>query len=178
MLNAAVKSLKAGREPDLLKPLNVATEINLHTPALLPAAYCGDVHERLVIYKRLANCSDEAGLDQLQEELIDRFGLLPLPTQTLVDCHRLRILGKPLDLLKIDASAQAIMVQFGIDTPIHPHRVIQLVQQKRQYKLAGQDKLRIEKAFENVRDRVSEIKSILRELSPASAGTTATAAAA
>ena len=178
MLNAAVKSLKAGREPDLLKPLNVATEINLHTPALLPAAYCGDVHERLVIYKRLANCSDEAGLDQLQEELVDRFGLLPLPTQTLVDCHRLRILGKPLDLLKIDASAQAIMVQFGIDTPIHPHRVIQLVQQKRQYKLAGQDKLRIEKAFENVRDRVSEIKSILRELSPASAGTTATAAAA
>ena len=173
MLNAAVKSLKAGREPDLLKPLNVSTEINLHTPALLPETYCGDVHERLVIYKRLANCGDESGLDQLQEELIDRFGLLPAPTQTLVDCHRLRILGKPLDLLKIDASAQAIMVQFGADTPIHPHRVIQLVQQKRHYKLAGQDKLRIEKALENVRDRVAEIKNILRELAPAPASSTA-----
>ena len=166
MLNAAVKSLKAGREPDLLKPLNVSTEINLHTPALLPETYCGDVHERLVIYKRLANCSEETALDQLQEELIDRFGLLPPPTQTLVDCHRLRILGKPLDLLKIDASAQAIMVQFGVDTPIHPHRVIQLVQQKRHYKLAGQDKLRIEKKLENVRERVTEIKNILRELTP------------
>ena len=167
MLNAAVKSLKAGREPDLMRPLNVATEINLHTPALLPETYCGDVHERLVIYKRLANCVDESALDQLQEELIDRFGLLPMPTQTLVDCHRLRILGKPLDLLKIDASAQAITVQFGADTPIHPHRVIHLVQQKRHYKLAGQDKLRIEKALENVRDRVTEIKNILRELTPA-----------
>ncbi len=167
MLNAAVKSLKAGREPDLMRPLNVATEINLHTPALLPETYCGDVHERLVIYKRLANCSDELALDQLQEELIDRFGLLPMPTQTLVDCHRLRILGKPLDLLKIDASAQAITVQFGTDTPIHPHRVIHLVQQRRHYKLAGQDKLRIEKALENVRDRVTEIKNILRELAPA-----------
>ena len=166
MLDAAVKSLKAGREPDLLKPLNVSTEINLHTPALLPETYCGDVHERLVIYKRLANCSEETALDQLQEELIDRFGLLPPPTQTLVDCHRLRILGKPLDLLKIDASAQAIMVQFGVDTPIHPHRVIQLVQQKRHYKLAGQDKLRIEKKLENVRERVTEIKGILRELTP------------
>ena len=173
MLNAAVKSLKAGREPDLLKPLNVATEINLHTPALLPETYCGDVHERLVIYKRLANCSDENGLDQLQEELIDRFGLLPVPTQTLVDCHRLRILGKPLDLLKIDASAQAILVQFGKDTPIHPHRVIELVQQKRYYKLAGQDKLRIEKKLENVRERVTEIKSILRELTPAHASAAA-----
>ena len=173
MLNAAVKSLKAGREPDLLRPLNVSTEINLHTPALLPETYCGDVHERLVIYKRLANCGDETALDQLQEELIDRFGLLPVPTQTLVDCHRLRILGKPLDLLKIDASAQAIMVQFGRDTPIHPHRVIELVQQKRYYKLAGQDKLRIEKKLENVRERVTEIKNILLELTPASANAAA-----
>ena len=170
MLNAAVKSLKAGREPDLLRPLNVSTEINLHTPTLLPETYCGDVHERLVIYKRLANCGDESALDELQEELIDRFGLMPAPAQTLVDCHRLRLLGKPLDLLKIDASAQAILVQFGLDTPIHPQRVIQLVQQKRHYKLAGQDKLRIEKALENVRDRVVEIKNILRELTPVSAG--------
>ena len=61
------------------------------------------------------------------------------------------------------------MVQFGVDTPIHPQRVIQLVQQKRHYKLAGQDKLRIEKVVENVRDRVAEIKNILRELTPAPA---------
>ena len=120
--------------------------------------------------RRLANCGDESALDELQEELIDRFGLMPAPAQTLVDCHRLRLLGKPLDLLKIDASAQAILVQFGLDTPIHPQRVIQLVQQKRHYKLAGQDKLRIEKALENVRDRVVEIKNILRELTPVSAG--------
>ena len=106
-------------------------------------------------------------IDALQEELIDRFGLLPEPTQTLVESHRLRILGKPLDLMKIDASAQAIMVQFGPDTPIHPQRVIQLVQQRRHYRLAGQDKLRIEKPIANLRERVTEIKNILRELAPA-----------
>ncbi len=177
MLNSAVKSLKAGKEPDLLKPLNVATEINLHSPALLPDTFCGDVHERLVIYKRLANCESEDALDNLREELIDRFGLLPDPTHTLVECHRLRILGKPLDLMKIDASAQAIIVQFGPDTPIHPQRVIQLVQQRRNYKLAGQDKLRIEKPIANLRDRVSEIKYILRELTPAPLETSTKAAA-
>ena len=176
MLNSAVKSLKAGKEPDLLRPLSVATEINLHTPALLPDSYCGDVHERLVIYKRLANCETEAVLDDLREELIDRFGLLPDPTQTLVECHRLRILGKPLDLMKIDASGQAIIVQFGADTPIQPQRVIQLVQQKRHYKLAGQDKLRIEKPIANMRDRVNEIKAILRELAPAAVAASKAAA--
>jgi transcription-repair coupling factor (superfamily II helicase) len=164
MLNTAVRSLKSGKEPDLMKPLNVATEINLHTPALLPESYCGDTHERLVIYKRLANCETEDTLDQLQEELVDRFGLIPEPAQTLVDSHRLRILGKPMDLIKIDASTAAITVQFGPDTTIEPQRVIALVQKKKHYRLAGQDKLRIEKPIADVKLRVVEIKSILREL--------------
>jgi transcription-repair coupling factor (superfamily II helicase) len=167
MLNMAVKSLKAGKEPDLTRPLNVATEINLHAPALLPETYCGDVHERLVLYKRLANCETEDALEGLQEELIDRFGLLPPPAQTLLDCHRLRVMGKPLDLTKIDASSTAISVQFGPDTPINPQRVIQLVQQRRHFKLAGQDKLRVERAIEDVKERVIEIRSVLRDLIPA-----------
>jgi transcription-repair coupling factor (superfamily II helicase) len=164
MLNSAVKSLKAGKEPDLMRPLNVATEINLHTPALLPETYCADVHERLVMYKRLANCESEDALDRLQEELVDRFGIVPVPAQTLMDSHRLRILGKPLDLLKIDASPSAIIVQFGRDTPIHPQRVIQLMQKKKHYRLAGQDRLRIDKSIAGVRERVQEIRQILREL--------------
>ncbi|MEI6738108.1 MAG: TRCF domain-containing protein, partial [Pseudomonadota bacterium] len=167
MLNHAVKSLKAGKEPDLSKPLSVSTEINLHSPALLPDTYCGDVHERLVIYKRLANCETADMLVELKEELVDRFGTLPEATSTLFDSHELRIIGKPLDLIKIDASSASISIQFGRDTPIHPHRVIQLVQQKRHYKLAGQDKLRIERPLEKLRDRVLEIKMALRELSPA-----------
>jgi transcription-repair coupling factor (superfamily II helicase) len=167
MLNHAVKSLKAGKEPDLSKPLSVATEINLHAPALLPETYCGDVHERLVIYKRLANCEDVDSLEALKEELVDRFGPLPDAAATLVESHGLRLVGKPLDLIKIDASSSAIAIQFGRDTPIHPHRVIQLVQTRRQYKLAGQDKLRIEKPIAGVRERVVEIKNILRDLMPA-----------
>ncbi|HEX6633979.1 MAG TPA: transcription-repair coupling factor, partial [Usitatibacter sp.] len=67
MLEHAVKSLKRGKEPDLSHPLEVATEVNLHAPALLPETYCGDVHERLVIYKRLANCADDEALDRLVE---------------------------------------------------------------------------------------------------------------
>lgn len=166
MLNHAVKSLKSGKEPDLMKPLNISTEINLHTPALLPDSYCGDPHERLIIYKRLANCESDEALDNLSEELVDRFGIVPAAAQALLDSHRLRILGKPLDLIKIDASANGINVQFGPDTTIEPHRVIHLVQQRRHYRLTGSDKLRIEKPIEDVRLRVAEIKNILRELAP------------
>ena len=55
MLNAAVRALRSGREPDLLAPLRVVTEINLHVPALLPTDYVNDVHQRLSMYKRLAS---------------------------------------------------------------------------------------------------------------------------
>ncbi len=165
MLDAAVKSLKAGKEPDLNAPLGVTTEINLHAPALLPDLYCSDVHERLVLYKRLANCNSEDTLQLLQEELIDRFGELPDATRTLIDCHRLRILGKPLGIARIDASENAIQLQFMPNPPIEPMKIIKLIQAKKHYKLAGQDRLRVEIQLPDLRPRVAEIRRIFTELS-------------
>ncbi|HEU5297787.1 MAG TPA: transcription-repair coupling factor, partial [Burkholderiaceae bacterium] len=77
MLSEAVRALKSGREPDLLSPtgaFSTNTEINLHAPALLPDAYCGDVHMRLNLYKRLASAERMEHLDTLLEEVTDRFG--------------------------------------------------------------------------------------------------------
>src|ERR1700753_1373494 len=84
MLNDAVKALKEGKEPDLTAPLAATTEINLHAPAILPADYCGDVQERLSLYKRLANCEHNDAIDDIQEELIDRFGKLPPQAHGLI----------------------------------------------------------------------------------------------
>ncbi|MGB8600456.1 MAG: transcription-repair coupling factor [Burkholderiales bacterium] len=166
MLETAVKSLKAGKEPDLSQPLGITTEINLHAPALLPEIYCGDVHERLVIYKRLANCTVVDDLTALQEELIDRFGLPPEPTQVLFDTHRLRILSLPLGITKIDANSDNITVQFMPKPPVESHRIIHLIQQsKKQIKLAGQDRLRMSVPTDHVRERVNHIKTLIKDLS-------------
>jgi transcription-repair coupling factor (superfamily II helicase) len=164
MLDSAVKSLKAGKEPDLNAPLGVTTEINLHTPALLPSDYCHDVHERLVLYKRLANCDNDDQLQLLQEELIDRFGPLPDATRALIDCHRLRILGKPLGIARIDASENAIQLHFVPNPPIEPIKIIKLIQSKKNYKLAGQDRLRIDIKTPDLKTRVTEIRRVFAEL--------------
>ncbi|MFH2140294.1 MAG: transcription-repair coupling factor [Pseudomonadota bacterium] len=165
MLNAAIKSLKSGKEPDMAHPLGVTTEINLHTPALLPDEYCGDIHQRLVIYKRLANCESQQDLDDMQQELIDRFGLLPEPAQTLFDCHRLRILAKPLGISKVDASSEAIQIQFVPEPPIDPMKIITMIQSKRHIKMSGQDKLRIELKYGELKQRVLAIRNFFGELS-------------
>ena len=164
MLNAAITSLRQGKEPDMAHPLGVTTEINLHTPALLPDDYCGDIHQRLVIYKRLANCALPEALEEMQQELIDRFGLLPEPTQALFDCHLLRILAKPLGIFKIDASADSILIQFMPNPPIDPMKIISLIQSKRQFKMAGPDKLRIDLKYGDLKQRVLAVKNFFGEL--------------
>ncbi|MEO8629639.1 MAG: transcription-repair coupling factor, partial [Betaproteobacteria bacterium] len=154
MLNSAVKSLKAGKEPDLAQPLAVTTEINLHAPALLPEIYCSDIHERLVLYKRLANCETLDELEALQEELIDRFGLLPEPAKTLIDSHRLRIVAMPLGVSKVDAGPESLVLQFIKNPPIDSGRIIQLIQTRKNFKLSGPDRLRIEEKHPLVSARV------------------------
>ena len=165
MLDTAVRSLKQGKEPDLAAPLGVTTEINLHVPALLPSDYCSDVHERLVIYKRLANCDNDEELDRLREELIDRFGELPGAARALIDSHRLRLASKPLGIVRIDASDMAIQLQFVPKPPIDPMKIIKLIQTKRNYKLAGPDRLRIEANTDDVTARVALIKEVFKLLS-------------
>ena len=164
MLNAAISSLRLGREPDMAHPLGVTTEINLHTPALLPSDYCGDIHQRLVIYKRLANCVTQDELDDMHQELIDRFGLLPEPAQTLLDSHRLRIAARALGISKVDASAEAIQFQFIPNPPIDPMKIITLIQSKRHIKMVGQDKLRIELKHSDLNQRVLAIRNFFVEL--------------
>ncbi|MEP7084282.1 MAG: TRCF domain-containing protein, partial [Betaproteobacteria bacterium] len=160
----AVNALKAGREPDMEAPLGVTTEINLHTPALLPEDYCGDVHERLVLYKRLANCTTMLDLEEMQEELIDRFGLPPDPAQTLLDCHRLRILGKPLGVTRIDAAAERVIVSFVARPPFEPIKLIQLIQKDGRFRFAGPDRMRIEWPTKTLDERVALVKDFLKKL--------------
>ncbi|MBZ0095529.1 MAG: transcription-repair coupling factor, partial [Sulfuricella sp.] len=164
MLNQAVKALKAGKEPDIAQPLAITTEINLHSPALLPNDYCGDVNERLTLYKRLANCATLDELDQLHEELIDRFGLLPSQAGALLDTHRLRILAKPLGIAKIDASSGGITLQFIPNPPIDPIKIIHMIQSKPGCKLAGPDRLKVSREMPGVKNRVEEIVRLLKEL--------------
>ena len=164
MLNEAVRSLKAGKEPDLAAPLATTTEINLHVPALLPADFCGDVHERLSIYKRMANCTVQDKIDDMQEEMIDRFGKLPDPVKALIETHRLRISAKTVGIIKIDAHGEAATLQFMAKPPIDPMRIIELIQKNRQIKLNGQDKLKITANMPDLGARVAQIKAAIKQL--------------
>ena len=164
MLSEAVRCLKAGKEPDLLSPLSVTTDINLHAPALLPDDYCGDVHLRLSFYKKLATARTTDQIDGLLEEIVDRFGKLPAQAQTLIDVHRLRCLSQPYGVVKVDAAPGVTTITFKPQPPVDPMQIIALIQKNKHIKLAGNEKLRIERALPDPKDRAQLVRDVLRSL--------------
>ena len=164
MLKQAVRDLKKGRQPDLDAPLGITTEIKLHSPALLPEDYCPDIHERLVLYKRLAVCETVQQINAIHEELVDRFGLPEQPVKTLIESHHLRLAAKELGIDAIDATSEAVTVTFGKHHQIDPTEIILLIQTDKKYRLAGANKLKFTAQMEDVEMRIKTVKSVLKTL--------------
>ncbi|HRK57108.1 MAG TPA: transcription-repair coupling factor, partial [Burkholderiaceae bacterium] len=164
MLNAAVRALRSGQEPDLLGPLAAVTEINLHVPALLPSDYVSDVHQRLSFYKKLASCNSDDALIELREEIIDRYGKLPEAASALMETHRLRLHAERLGIKKIDASSELITLSFIPNPPLDPAKLIALIQRERGMRLAGPEKLRIETHTPTLDARTQRLRSVFNAL--------------
>ena len=165
LLERAVKALKSGREPDLMRPLASGTEIDVHVPALLPDTYVPDVHLRLVLYKRIASAADSAALDDLMAELTDRFGPLPEPAKRLIRLARLKSRATPLGIRKIDASASGGYLLFDENNAVNPEKVIRLVQEPRsKFRLEGSLKLRFQARLDREEERFAFVTELLGRL--------------
>lgn len=166
MLDRAVQSLKLGKEPNIDIQIPQGTEIVLHTPTLLPDEYCPDVHERLIIYKRLANASERIQLEKIEEELIDRFGLLPAESKALLASHQLRIVGKKLGISKIDSAPHKTTVTFHAEPLCDAMEIIELVQKRNDIRFSGPSKIICEhENLDLTEERVKSLLEILNSLS-------------
>jgi transcription-repair coupling factor (superfamily II helicase) len=133
-------------------------------PALLPSDYCSDVHERLSLYKRLADAESQDALDLLREELVDRFGELPEAARALLECHLVRIAARPLGVTRVDATHEAVQLQFMKNPPIDGQKIIAFIQKRKNARLAGQDKLRVDQKMPAWQERSQAVRDILRQL--------------
>ena len=167
LLERAVKAIKAGRDPELENNTHLVTEVDLHIPALIPDAYLPDVHERLIMYKRIASAKDRHELRELQVEMIDRFGLLPEQTKNLFSLTEVKQAASPLGIRKLELGSKGGSIKFNDRPNIDPMKIISLIQtQAKNYKLEGKDKLRITLDLSDITLRLKsahEIISLLKE---------------
>jgi transcription-repair coupling factor (superfamily II helicase) len=166
MLDQAVEALKEGKEPSLEATLAEQPDIDLRLPALFPDDYIPDVNMRLSLYKKLAGCKDERAVNELQIELIDRFGLLPQSAKNLLDMAMLKLKAKLIGISKIEGTNKGGFVEFSQKTQIDPSFIIKLIQsQPKIYKLDGPQKLKFNVPTESAKDRLELFNNMLTEFS-------------
>nr|VFJ99461.1 MAG: transcription-repair coupling factor (superfamily II helicase) [Candidatus Kentron sp. H]VFJ99542.1 MAG: transcription-repair coupling factor (superfamily II helicase) [Candidatus Kentron sp. H]VFK04423.1 MAG: transcription-repair coupling factor (superfamily II helicase) [Candidatus Kentron sp. H] len=165
LLERAIAALKAGRMPQLDRPLEHGSEIDLHIPALIPDDYLPDIHARLLLYKRIAGAEDADALQNLQVEMIDRFSLLPEPVKNLFHITEFKLKANALGIKKIDFGDKGGRILFGPEPNVDVDRIVALIQgNPRVYKLEGGDKLRVMKDTPDGAERVKVLGKVLAGL--------------
>lgn len=165
LLEEAVAAIREGRTPNVDLPLQHGTEINLRIPALIPDDYLPDVHNRLILYKRLAGVKSSEALRELQVEMIDRFGLLPEPTKNLIRQTELRLQAEALGIVKVDAGGEWGRLEFAGHTQVDPLTLVQQVQREpHNFKLENGNQLRFRLKRTDTDGKLQEVEGLLRTL--------------
>lgn len=163
LLEQTVAALKSGKEP-ALKQLSSAVEIDLQISALIPEDYLPDVHTRLVLYKRIAHAKNTVELEQLQIEMIDRFGLLPQALKNLFQLSELKLLAQKIGVKKIVSGPQGGRIEFNENPSINLQDILYLIQKHPDlYKLDGPKHLRFNFVQTTSELRIKNIFNLLRK---------------
>lgn len=166
MLEKAVNDLKSGKILNLSYEIEQETEIDLKLSAIIPEEYIGDVHLRLIFYKRIANAKNDEELKDLQIELIDRFGLYPTEVKNLFLITRLKIQANKMGIKRINSSNSTCNIEFGETTQINTKMLVDLIQkQSTKYKLKGPTILTFDFSEQTSEKKINEISELLDNLS-------------
>ena len=103
MLNEAVKHLKGEMEEE-----PYTTTIDLNVDAFIPASYIPNEYQKLDIYKRIASIESQEEMDDMMEELMDRFGDVPRKVQQLLTIAMLKTLAHSAYVVAVEQKGEAI----------------------------------------------------------------------
>ena len=158
LLENAIRELK-GEEV----PLEIEPEIHVRIPAYIPEEYIGDIHQRLVVYKRLASRRNEEELSDIQDELVDRFGRIPEPVASLFEVVRLKNLLKSFLVRRLDFNGREITLSFDEKASPVLDKILNLIsRQPRKYTFTPDNRLKLAFRDKDWRGIVEEVKKVLQ----------------
>lgn len=167
LLDSAVNALKEGKEPNLDQPLNGGTDIDLHITALIPENYISDVHLRLTFYKRIATAKSTQTLHELQVEMVDRFGLLPIQTKNLFAIAQVKLKTTQLGIRKIEIGTSVGKFEFDNNPTINLTALLKLIQtQPKVFQLDGGRGFKFKMLESTPEAKLKMVDYLLNELTP------------
>ena len=122
MLNEAVKSLKGIETAE-----DFVTSVDLDVDAFIPPAYIVNEVQKLDIYKRIAGIENQSECDDMKEELLDRFGEIPVAAENLLRIAMIRVRAHRLFVTELKGRNGEIRFNLKQDAKIHGERIPELL---------------------------------------------------
>ncbi|MDE6974745.1 MAG: transcription-repair coupling factor [Lachnospiraceae bacterium] len=122
MLNEAVKSLKGIETAE-----DFVTSVDLDVDAFIPPAYIVNEVQKLDIYKRIAGIENQSECDDMKEELLDRFGEIPVAAENLLRIAMIRVSAHRLFVTELKGRNGEIRFNLKQDAKIHAERIPELL---------------------------------------------------
>ena len=170
MLNEAVKHLKGELEEE-----PYTTTVDLNVDAFIPASYIPNEYQKLDIYKRIASIENEEEMDDMLEELIDRFGDVPKKVQQLLSIALLKALAHSVYVVSVEQKGEMFRFTMYEKAKVHVERIPVLIEKFKgslkftvdtnpyftYQKLSKNKKDKDEDVIELVKNVLNEIKTLL-----------------
>ena len=118
MLNEAVLQLKGGGEEEMY-----TTTVDINIDAYIPDSYIRNEYQKLDVYKRIAAIETEEEMDDMTEELIDRFGDIPKKVQQLLHIAALKGLAHSAYVTAVEQKGQAYQFTMYEKAKIDPQKI-------------------------------------------------------
>ena len=105
-------------------------EMSMGISAFLPEDYVEDIHQRLILYKRISHAAGAEDLAEIRNELADCYGPLPQPAESLLRIIDIRNRLKPLAAKKMGYDGKYFYLYLRETSPIDPGKIIALTRKK------------------------------------------------
>ena len=162
LLKRTIQAIKNNEKFDIKDALVEEVEINSGIACIIPETYLSDVHERLILYKRIASASDDDELKELKIEMIDRFGLLPESTKNLFESTSLKLYSKEIGIDKITIYDDKSEITLKEKNSVDASKIINLIQSNSQiYQLKNQNTLIYKETMDADYSRIEKISKLL-----------------
>lgn len=159
LLENTIRELKGEESQE-----EIQTSIDLRLDVQIPEHYVGDSNLRLWLYKRISVLSIMESLENLRQEVVDRFGRYPVAVANLFEYAKLRIRSRQLKITSLERKDTRIVFKFRPDTPVDPKQVIALVERQNGLRLSPAGALVLETESRQIPELFRQIHQVLDQL--------------
>ncbi len=166
MLEDAILEAKAGAHGLERQTSGLSPQITVDAPIMIPEEYVPDLAVRMALYRRLNDAADQAEVESLSAEMIDRFGPLPLPTANLVKLITIKRQAIEANIAKIDVGAKGSLVAFHNDSFPDPLGLVAYAQRlEGTIKLRPDNKIAVTRVWGDPQARLNGLIQLTKGLS-------------